>query len=112
MECDYWLCCRYARLDFAWMATGSIEVVTNIQALPFVSLRTGSSSNSRILAAFVLLVLLTAVQLGVVAYSLWVRMSEATSLLRILQVLLSMEKNTLCLFEHTLNSCKIAIWTV
>ena len=72
-------------MDFTWMSSGSIQVVTYFQGLPFVSLQTGSRTNSKILAAFVLLMMLTAAQVAVVAYYLWLRMSEATSLWRILQ---------------------------
>lgn len=91
-------CARNARLDFTWLATGSIQVVTSFQALPFVSLRTGSRSNGSILAAFVLLVLLIAAQLGVVAYLVWIRLSEATSFWRLLQVCLSRLLSLICLF--------------
>lgn len=77
-------------MDFTWVATGFIQVATHVQALPSISLRTGSSSSSsKILVAGVLLVLLTAAQAGVVAYSLWLRMSEATTFWAILQVLSS-----------------------
>ena len=81
--------CRYARMDFTWVATGSIQVATHIQALPSISLRTGTSASRRILAAAVLLVLLTAAQAGVVAYCLWLRISEATTFWAVLQVLSS-----------------------
>lgn len=66
--------------------TGSIQVVAQVQALPFVRLCTGSSSDQTALAAFVLLVLLTAAQAGVVGYSVWARIAQARSWWRILQV--------------------------
>ena len=79
------------------METGLIKVVTHIQVLPFVSLRNRSDSNSKILAAFVLLVLLIAVQLAVVAYSLWVRMSDAISPWQIFQVLTMLMQSVTCI---------------
>ena len=81
-----WLC-RYGRVDFTWLTTGSIQVVTHVQALPLVSLRTGGvSGNRKILVAFVLLVFLTAAQGAVLGYSVWLRITEATSWWRVLQV--------------------------
>ena len=85
--CNAMLPRRYARLDFTWLQTGAIEVVSHIQVLPIVSLRTIGDSNTYILVALVLLVLLTAVQLGTVSHSLWSRVSDATSPWRILQVM-------------------------
>ena len=74
-------------MDFTWLVTGSIQVVTHVQALPFISLRNWNvSGDKKVLVAFVLLVLLTAAQVGVVVYSVWVRITEATSWWKILQV--------------------------
>ena len=74
-------------MDFTWLVTGSIQVVTNIQALPAVTLRIGGiSANKKVLVAFVLLVLLIVAQAGAVGYSVWIRITEATSWLKILQV--------------------------
>lgn len=79
--------CRYGRVDFTWLSTGSIQVVTHVQALPYVSLHTEDfSSNHKVLVAMVLLVILTAVQAAVVGYSVWLRITEATSWCRMLQV--------------------------
>ena len=79
--------CRYGRVDFTWLTTGSIQVVTHVQALPLVSLRTGGvSGNRKILVAFVLLVFLTAAQGAVLGYSVWLRITKATSWWRVLQV--------------------------
>lgn len=78
---------RYGRVDFTWMRTGSIQVVTHVQALPFLSLPVaGATANPKVLVAFVLLVLLTMVQLAVVIYSLWTRMTQAASWQRMMQV--------------------------
>ena len=78
--------CRFGRIDFTWLVTGSIQVVAHVHALPFVSLRIGSSSNKMALVACVMLVALTAVQVAIVAYSVWARITEATSWWRSLQV--------------------------
>ena len=80
------MCCRYGRVDFTWLETGSIQVVTRVQALPFVSLRFGITSNKIAFAAFVVLVLLTAAQAAVVGFSVWARITEATSWWRVVQV--------------------------
>lgn len=74
-------------MDFKWLSTGSIQVVTHVQALPFVSLRSqGVGSNHTVLAAFVLLVLLTVAQGVLVGYTVWLRLTEATSVWRMVQV--------------------------
>ena len=74
-------------MDFKWLSTGSIQVVTHVQALPLVSLRShGVGSNHRVLAAFVLLVMLTAAQGALIGYTVWLRASEATSVWKMLQV--------------------------
>ena len=79
--------CRYGRVDFTWSSTGSIQVVTHVQALPFVSLHSQDfSSNHKVLVALVLLVLLTAVQAAVLGYSVWLSITEATSWWKMLQV--------------------------
>ena len=80
------MCCRYGRVDFTWLETGSIQVVTRVQALPFVSLRFGISSNKISFAAFLVLVLLTAAQAALVGLSVWERITGATSWWRVVQV--------------------------
>ena len=78
---------RYGRVDFTWMDSGFIQVVTTVQALPYVNLRLGNIAGSqRILVAFVLLMMLTAAQVVIVGHAVWVKMSEATSWWRMLQV--------------------------
>ena len=78
---------RYGRIDFTWMESGFIQVVATVQALPYISLRFGNIAGSQsILVAFVLLMMLTAAQVVIVGHSVWVKMSEATSWWRILQV--------------------------
>ena len=87
---DSSLCCRYARVDFTWGASGSISVVTHFQAVPDVTLGSTSNKSDRtILAAFILLVLLTAAQGGVVGVAVWGRVQKATSIWKIVLVRLS-----------------------
>lgn len=80
--------CRYARVDFTWDPSGSIDVVAHFQAVPDVTLSFSSSDSidQTVMAAFVLLVLLTAAQAGIVAVTVWGRLEKATSVWKILLV--------------------------
>ena len=79
--------CRYARVDFTWDPSGSIDVVAHFQAVPDVTLSFSSDSmDQTVMAAFVLLVLLTAAQAGIVAVTVWGRLEKATSLWKIILV--------------------------
>lgn len=63
---------RYARIDFTWGLAGLINVVARFVAIPDVTLKSSSSSiDQTVLAAFVLLVLLTAAQAGLLIYSVF-----------------------------------------
>lgn len=75
------------RVDFTWGPSGSIDVVTHFQAVPDVTLSFSSDSmDQTVMAAFVLLVLLTAAQAGVVATAVWSRLQRATSSWKIILV--------------------------
>ncbi|KAL0024068.1 hypothetical protein WJX79_002467 [Trebouxia sp. C0005] len=76
----------YARVDFTWDPSGSIDVVAHFQAVPDVTLSFSSSDSidQTVMAAFVLLVLLTAAQAGIVAVTVWGRLEKATSVWKIL----------------------------
>ncbi len=79
--------CRYARVDFTWDPSGSIDVVAHFQAVPDVTLSFSSDSmDQTVMAAFVLLILLTAAQAGIVAVSVWGRLEKATSVWKIILV--------------------------
>ena len=64
--------CRYARVDFTWGLAGLIGVVARFVAIPDITLKSSSNSiDQTVLAAFVLLVLLTAAQAGLLIYSVF-----------------------------------------
>ncbi len=82
--------CRYARVDFTWDPSGSIDVVAHFQAVPDVTLSFSSDSmDQTVMAAFVLLVLLTAAQAGIVAVTVWGRLENAASVWKIILVRIS-----------------------
>ena len=80
--------CRYAKIDFTWEPSGHISVVSHFQAIADVTLSLSSSSKTdqTILAAFVLLVLLTCAQAAIVGFVTWHRITSATSLWRMFLV--------------------------
>ena len=64
--------CRYAKIDFSWDPAGLIDVVARFVAIPDVTLGLSSDSiDETVLAAFMLLVLLTAAQAGLTIYSVF-----------------------------------------
>ena len=74
-------------MDFTWGDAGSISVVTHFQAVPDVTLGSTSNKSDRtILAAFILLVLLTAAQGAAVGFAIWGRVQKATSIWKIVLV--------------------------
>ena len=80
-------CCRYGRLDFAWDQAGLISVATRFVAIPDITFTLGGSTiDQTILAAFVLLVLLTAAQAGFIGWSVLHEMTEFNSLWTTVQV--------------------------
>lgn len=92
---------RYGHVDFTWLATGSIQVVTHAQALPFTSLRMNGVSGSRkVVVGFVLLLSLTAVQVAVVVYVVWAQITQASSYWRMLQV---------CACKHSVTSMQMLL---
>ncbi len=79
--------CRYARVDFTWDPSGSIDVISHYQAIPDVTLGFSSDSiDQTIMAAFVLLVLLTVAQAGISAVTIWRRLQKATSVWKVMLV--------------------------
>lgn len=81
-------------MDFTWDPSGSIDVVAHFQAIPDVTLSLSSDSiDQTVMAAFVLLVLLTAAQAGLVACTVWGRMERASSVRKILLVCHDKEQN-------------------
>ena len=73
-------------MDFTWDPAGLINVVARFVAIPDVTLTLSSNSiDQTILAAFVLLVLLTAVQLGLLVYSVLSGVKDFASISKIMQ---------------------------
>ena len=73
-------------MDFTWDPAGLIDVVAQFVAIPDVTLTLSSNSiDQTILAAFVLLVLLTAVQSGLLVYSVLLGVKDFTSIWKIMQ---------------------------
>ena len=73
-------------MDFTWDPAGLINVVAQFVAIPDITLKVSSNSiDQTILAAFVLLVLLTAVQLGLLGYSVLSGVKDVTSISKIMQ---------------------------
>jgi hypothetical protein len=80
------VCCRYARIDFNWDLAGLINVVARFVAIPDITLKSSSSSiDQTVLAAFVLLVLLTAAQAGLLIYSVFHGSKASTSVWTMIQ---------------------------
>ena len=74
-------------MDFSWDQAGLIDVVASFVAIPDVALVLGSNSTDQtILAAFVLLVLLTAGQASFLMYSIFYKVRQASSIFKALQV--------------------------
>lgn len=93
-------CCRYARLDFTWDQAGLVNVATRFVAIPDITLTMrGSTIDRTILAAFVLLVLLTATQAGLIAWSIFHEMTGSNSLWTAVQVRR--------MFMHTVNEAGV-----
>ena len=84
-DCAF-VCCRYARIDFNWDLAGLIDVVARFVAIPDITLKSSSSSiDQTVLAAFVLLVLLTAAQAGLLIYSVLHGTRASTSVWTMIQ---------------------------
>ncbi len=84
-DCAF-VCCRYARIDFNWDLAGLIDVVARFVAIPDITLKSSSSSiDQTVLAAFVLLVLLTAAQAGLLIYSVFHGTRASTSVWTMIQ---------------------------
>ncbi|DBA80580.1 TPA: hypothetical protein ACH3X1_007841 [Trebouxia sp. C0004] len=79
----------YARIDFTWGLAGLINVVARFVAIPDITLKSSSSSiDQTVLAAFVLLVLLTAAQAGLLIYSVFCGTRASTSVWTMIQATL------------------------
>lgn len=74
-------------MDFSWDQAGLIDVVTSFVAIPDVALVFSSNSTDQtILAAFVLLVLLTAGQASFLMYSIFYKVRQTSSVFKTIQV--------------------------
>lgn len=76
-------------MDFSWDSAGLIDVVTRFVAIPDVTLSLSSNKiDQTVLAAFVLHVLLTAAQFGVLMYSLFREVRQTSANWNTIQVFL------------------------
>ena len=102
-------------MDFTWDPSGSIDVVAHFQAIPDVTLSLSSNSiDQTVMAAFVLLVLLTAAQAGLVASTVWGRMERASSVRKILLVCHDKKQNVVAACDSmctapAVQDCPIAV---
>jgi len=102
-------CRRYARIDFTWGLAGLINVVARFVAIPDITLKSSSSSiDQTVLAAFVLLVLLTAAQTGLLIYSVFHGTRAGTSVWTMIQANVLQHLFALCaLFS---GFCSGSLW--